>query len=381
MEEPYIPLCQPFIGGNEASLVQECFETSWISSAGPAVTKFQAEFASYIGSEGAVPVASGTSALHLALIVAGVGPDQEVITSNITFVAPVNAIRYTGAWPVLIDASPSDWQMDVQKLDDFLHSGCAYESGVLRNKATGRIIKAILPVHILGHSVNIVRIVELARKFDLLVIEDASESLGARFGDQLVGTFGDAGCFSFNGNKLMTTGAGGMLISKNPEWIERAGHLSQQAKVGTAEYDHDEIGYNYRMSNLHAALGLGQLAQLDQFIESKRTSAGVYIDLLSEFLPPNAIMSEAAGTKSSYWLYTALFGDRSREIIQKLSQHNIGARPIWRPMHQLSYLKDAYCHNSDFSDRFFREAISLPSSVGITSDEIHRVVRVLASFF
>ena len=212
-EETLIPLCVPEVRGNEWLYVKDCLDTNWVSSVGSYVDRFEVDFAERVGSKNAVATASGTAALHVALLVAGVQPEDEVLVSSLSFIAPANAIRYVGAWPVFVDAEPDFWQMDPRRVADFLEIKCSYKDGILLNKNSGRRVKAIVPVHILGHPADLPAICELAKKFDLGVIEDVSESLGALVGDRCVGTFGDLACFSFNGNKLITTGGGGMIVT------------------------------------------------------------------------------------------------------------------------------------------------------------------------
>jgi perosamine synthetase len=237
-----IPLSVPEINGNEWEYVKECLDSNWVSSAGPFVERFEQMVADYVGTQHAVATVNGTAALHLALLVAGVQPDDEVLVPALTFIAPANAVRYAGAWPVFIDAEPAYWQMDAEKVMNFLEHRCAWANGELRNKNTGRRVRGILPVHILGHPCDMDPIVDLARKFRLVVIEDATESLGALYKERMVGHLGDVACFSFNGNKVITTGGGGMIVTDNEAWAERARYLSTQAKDNPVEYIHNEIG-------------------------------------------------------------------------------------------------------------------------------------------
>jgi perosamine synthetase len=226
----FIPLCVPHISGNEWEYVKDCLDTGWVSSVGSYVTRFEKMTADYVGTQHAVAAVSGTAALHTALLVAGVKPDDEVIVSNLSFIAPANAIRYCGASPVFVDVDPDYWQMDHRIVAEFLKTKCSVSQGVLVNKETGRRVRAVLPVHILGHPVDIDPILELAREYNLPVIEDATESLGAVYKDRKVGRLGDIACFSFNGNKLITTGGGGMIVTDNDEWAARAKYLTTQAK-------------------------------------------------------------------------------------------------------------------------------------------------------
>ena len=264
-----IPLCEPFLGGNERQYVDECLKTGWVSSVGKYVNKFEEQFAERHPETGAVAVASGTAAIHLALLAVGVEPGDEVIVSSMTFIAPANAIRYVGAWPIFIDADPDYWQMDVDKVEDFIKGSCELSPQGLINKFTGRKVSAIVPVHILGHPVDMDALVLVASKYGLKIIEDATESLGAKVRGRSVGTIGDVGCFSFNGNKLITTGGGGMVISKDPGICKKVRYLSTQAKEEGNEYIHKSVGYNYRLTNIQAAVGCAQLEQLDSFLDKK----------------------------------------------------------------------------------------------------------------
>src|SRR5439155_7054592 len=271
--EGFLPLCVPHFRGNEWRYLKECIDTGWVSSVGAYVDRFERAVAARAGTRHAVAVVNGTSALHLALLAAGVGPDDEVLVSDLTFIAPANAVRYAGAWPVFIDAESAAWQIDVQKLADFLHKECDRRGGIVRNRATGRRVRAVLPVHVLGHTCDMDPILEIARRFELPVIEDATECLGADYKGQHAGALGDMGCFSFNGNKLITTGGGGMVVTDNAAWATHVKHLSTQAKADALEYEHDEVGYNYRLTNIQAALGVAQMEVLDEHIAAKRRIA------------------------------------------------------------------------------------------------------------
>jgi perosamine synthetase len=262
----YVPLCIPELRGNEWAYIKECLDTGWVSSVGSYVDRFEADLARYVGIQHAVAVVNGTAAIHIALLVAGIQPEDEVLVSTMTFIAPVNAIRYAGAWPVLIDSDAETWQMDPQQVADFLEKECETRSGSLWNRHTGRRVRAIMPVHILGHPVDMHPIMELARRYDLIVIEDATESLGARYKEQMTGCIGDIACFSFNGNKIITTGGGGMLVTNRQDWAEKARYLTTQAKDDRLEFIHNEIGYNYRLTNVQAAMGVAQLEQLEAYI-------------------------------------------------------------------------------------------------------------------
>jgi perosamine synthetase len=376
-----IPLCVPEIRGNEWNYIKECLDTNFVSSVGPFVDRFERMVADYVGTRHAVAAVNGTAALHIALKVAGVCADDEVLVSTLSFIAPANAIRYLGAWPIFIDAEPDYWQMDPGKVQHFLERECAWKAGELRNKITGRRISAIVPVHILGHPVNMDPILELARKYELPVIEDATESLGAKYKDRMAGHLGDIACFSFNGNKIITTGGGGMIVTDNEAWATKAKYLSTQAKDDPLEYIHNEVGYNYRLTNLQAAMGCAQLEQLESYILAKRAIAADYSRALS-VVPGLSFMSEAPWAFSSFWMSTVLvdeaqFGMGSRGLLRHLSRQGIHARPLWQPLHRSpaheNYAGDCFA----VADRLHEQALSLPCSVGLGQKQRARVTQAV----
>ncbi|HSB01650.1 MAG TPA: LegC family aminotransferase [Anaerolineales bacterium] len=378
-----IPLCVPEIRGNAWSYIKECLDTNFVSSVGPFVDRFESELAGRVGARYAVATASGTAALHVALLVAGVEPQDEVLVSTLTFIAPVNAIRYANAWPVFIDAESKHWEMDAAKVVDFLEKECQWQAGELRNRHTGRRVRAIMPVHILGHPVDMDPILEAARKYNLPVIEDATESLGATYKGRTTGRIGDIACFSFNGNKIITTGGGGMIVTDNEEWARKAKYLTTQAKDDPFEFIHNEVGFNYRLTNLQAALGCAQLELLDEFIAAKRRIAGVYSQALAE-VPGLTLMQEAEWAFSIYWMYTVLvdpdrFGMDSRALMRKLAERNIQARPLWQPAHLSPAHRDAYAVDCSVAERLNRQAVSLPCSVGLTSSQQEQVLEMLTT--
>lgn len=373
-----IPLCVPEIRGKEWEYIKECLDTNWVSSAGVFGSRFEAMMADYVGAKHAVVTINGTSALHMALLAAGIGAGDEVITSSLSFVAPANAIKYVGAWPVFMDAEPYYWQMDVAKLDDFLTHQCQWQNGDLVNKTSGRRIKAIMPVHILGHPCDMDPIIEIARKFTLTVIEDATESLGAEYKGKMVGNIGDIACFSFNGNKLITTGGGGMVVTNNQEWAERALYLSTQAKDDPIEYIHNEIGYNYRLSNIQSAMGVAQMEVIDDLVAAKRAIARRYQDGLKE-IQGLTLMPTQPGTTPVYWLYTILLPpdttlEKRKNMVTALNARGIGSRPLWHPIHGLSPYSECQSHLIEVSTDLYRRAINLPSSAGLTEqDQQHSI--------
>lgn len=365
-----IPLCEPCLGGREWEYVKDCLDTGWVSSVGTYVTRFEQDVATWLGARHAVATVNGTSALHIALRVAGVSAGDEVIVSTLTFIAPANAIRYVGAWPVFIDAEPRYWQMDVEKLSTFLSRSCDWRRGALYNRHTGRRIAAILPVHVLGHPVDMEPLLALADKYQLRVIEDASEGLGAESRGRRVGHVGHIACLSFNGNKIITTGGGGMIVTDDEAWATIARYLTTQAKDDPIEYEHHRIGYNYRLTNVAAAMGVAQFERLAAYVEAKRRIAHKYAMALSA-LPGIEGMREAPWARSSYWMYTVLidrdaFGMTSRALLHALAERGIQTRPLWQPMHCSLAHAGSYAVDGAVAERLYRDGLSLPCSVGLS---------------
>jgi len=358
-----IPLCVPEIRGNEWKYVKECLDTAWVSYAGGFVSLFEERFAAYIGADHAVAAMNGTAALHLALVALGIGPGDEVIVPTLTFVAPVNAVTYTGATPVFVDAEERTWNMEVRLVEE---------------KITGKT-RAILPVHLYGHPVDLDPLLEIAGKYGLYIVEDASESLGAGYRGKNVGAVGDAGCFSFNANKLITTGGGGMLVTNNAALAEKARFLSSQAKAPGAAYFHPDIGYNYRMTNVQAAMGLAQLEQIEDYLKAKRANALLYDTQLAEVKGIVRPLEEDWAVHS-YWLYSVLVDGcpLSRdELMMKLADAGIESRPFFLPIHSLPPYRDRHCGDFPAAGRLSGQGLNLPSSVSLKEEEILRVCRKL----
>jgi perosamine synthetase len=377
-----IPLCVPEIRGNEWAYVRECLETGWVSSVGRFVERFERAIAERLGARHAVATVNGTAALHVALMLAGVERDDEVLVSTLTFIAPVNAIRYVGAWPVFIDARASDWQMDPDAVAAFLRQRCERRRGLTVNRVTGRRVSAILPVHILGHSVDLDPILAAAREFDLEVVEDATEALGVRYHGRPLGRLGSVGCLSFNGNKIITTGGGGMLVTNDSERAARARYLTTQAKDDPVEYIHGEIGYNYRLTNVQAAMGVAQLEQLDGFIEAKRRIAAVYDRALAA-VPGIAPLREPPGTLSTFWMSAVRvdperFGMSSRDLLDRLAERGIQTRPLWQPIHLSVPHRGEGLSAAPVSERLYREVLCLPCSAGLSEEDQRAVCRAVA---
>lgn len=376
-----IPNAVPYLGGNEWQYLKECLDTNWVSSAGPFVDRFEAEVAAYVGAAHAVATVNGTAALHVALLLAGVGPGDEVLVPALTFVATANAVRYCGGVPVFMDAEPATWQIDPAKVAEFLARECEVRDGQVVNRATGRAVKALLPVHLYGHPADLDPLLDLCARFPLVLVEDAAEALGAKYKGRRVGAHGRLGCLSFNGNKIITAGGGGMVLTGDPALARRARHLTTQAREPGLEYVHDEVGFNYRLTNIQAAVGLAQLEQIDRFVEAKRETARHYTDAFRR-LGGAEPLGEAPWAFSTCWMYSVLldparYGD-VRRLIAAANAEGIGLRPLWRPLHRQPVFAGSQAYRVEMADRLWARGVSLPCSVGMTPEERERVVAFLA---
>lgn len=377
----FIPLSAPHLGGNEWTYIKDCLDTGWVSSVGAYVTRFEKELAKAAGTSEAVATTCGTAALHVALLVAGVRPGEEVIVSSMTFIAPVNAICYANAIPVLVDAEPRHWQMDVDQVAAFLAQGCERRGDGVFNKATGRRVAAIMPVHVLGHPVDMNALMRVADEHGLTVIEDATESLGSTLDGRPAGGIGHMGCYSFNGNKIITTGGGGVLVTNNEGWARRARYLTTQAKDDAEEYIHHNVGYNYRLTNIQAAFGCAQLEVLPRYVERRREIHALYRQNLRE-VPGIQFQEEAAGVRSNFWLTTirvepAAFGMEARALRQRLKERRIEARPLWQPAHLSPAHVNAHKLPCPVAEDLFAHCLSLPSCSFATDEDIGRVIEVI----
>lgn len=364
-----IPLCIPEIRGNEWRYIKECLDTNWVSSAGKYVDLFEDKFKEYVGTRKAVATVNGTSAIHLALRVLNIGPEDEVIVPSMTFIASVNPILYVGAKPVFVDVCRDTCVMDVSKIEELITEKT----------------KAILPVHIYGHPVDMEPLINLAKKHNLYVIEDATEALGSEYrtSDSLwhkVGSMGDIGCFSFNGNKLITTGSGGMMVTNNTELGEKARFLSTQAKTvdDDKRFIHTEIGYNFRMPNILAAMGCAQIEKIDEYINIKRENAIFYNKLLKA-TKGITIPVEKEWAKSVNWLYSIVLEDEyiinRDELMKKLADNGIESRPFFMPVHKMIPYKEYKHGDLTYTNQLANRGINLPSSVGLRKDEIEIICK------
>ncbi len=360
----FIPMHEPRFIGNEKKYLNECIDSTFVSSVGKFVDQFEALIAEYTQAKRAIAIANGTDALHLVLKLSGVQQDHEVITQPLTFIATANAITYTGATPVFIDVDKETMGLSPDALEDFLTQyGDPVPDGCI-NKLSGRIISACLPMHTFGHPAKIDRIVEICDRYRIPVIEDAAESIGSTYKGKHTGIFGKAGILSFNGNKTITTGGGGMIITNDEVLATQAKHLSTQAKV-SHKWDiiHDQVGYNYRMPNINAALGVAQIESLDFFILKKRELASTYQTFFRDL--DVGFFSEPQEARSNYWVNALLFSGREERdaFLEFSNNHGVMTRPAWTLMNQLEMYKDCLTidiHNAQWlEDR----VVNIPSSV------------------
>ncbi len=375
-----IQLSVPNLAGNEWHYIKDCLDTNWVSSVGSYVTKFEQILADYVGVKYGIATSNGTAALHISLILAGVERGDLVIVPNITFVASVNAIKHTGADPILIDIESETWQMDLDLLENFLKNKTEIRNSILYHIDSQRVIKSIMPVHVLGNMCDMERLMTLANEYKLNVVEDSTEALGSSFKGKNAGSFGLFGTSSFNGNKIITTGGGGMILTDDATLAKKAKHLTTQAKADPQEYYHDEIGYNYRLVNILAAMGVAQIEQLGGFIERKKEITKIYNEhlLKIEGIFPQKITD---GVAANYWLYTVKM-PRQKEILNYFRENKIEARPFWVPMNRLPMMKDdLYFTKNDVSGQVYSSCVSLPCSTSITDEEIFTVIKLIQEFY
>jgi perosamine synthetase len=372
-----LPLSEPVIQGNAWTYVKECLDTNWVSSAGKFVERFEQGIAARLGVRDAVSCVNGTSALHLAYLVVGVRPDDEVIVPTLTFIAPVNAVTYCGAVPVFMDADPCTLGMDPVKLEAFLTERCEARPGGTYNRTSGRRIAAVVPVHVFGHPVDLAAIAAVCTRLHLPLIEDATESLGSCYRDRAAGTVGDIGCLSFNGNKIITTGGGGMLVTSHSALAARARHLSTQAKRDPLTYEHDEVGYNYRMTNLQAALGVAQLELLDRYVAKKRQIHAWYRESLAA-ARDLSLFVEQPWARSNYWLnYVRLPRERRATVMRACLEQLIEVRPVWQLNHRQPMYRGCESFLIEHAETLWAEGLNLPSWLGLEEPDVQRCAQVI----
>ena len=373
-------LSSPHIGQNELSYINEAFETNWIAPLGPHVNSFEHGLQSITNTKHAAALSSGTSAIHLALILLGVKSGDTVFCQSITFSASANPIAYQGANPVFIDSEADTWNMDPQLL----------KKALLEAKAKGNLPKAIIPVHLYGMPAKIDEIISVAKEFNVPVIEDAAEALGSNINNKPCGSYGEFGVLSFNGNKIITTSGGGALLSNNAEMIEKARFLATQARDVAPHYQHSHIGYNYRMSNVLAGIGRGQLEVLNDRVEARRSNYNRYVSYFSRLNKKGfniKFQEEPDGYYSNRWLTCILVDPKfnnglTREIIRlALDAENIESRPLWKPMHQQPVFANCKSYINGVSDRLFEDGLCLPSGSNLTDEEFGRIFDSLDQIF
>ena len=360
----FIPLHEPRFNGNEKKYLNDCIDSTFVSSVGKYVDTFEKEFAKTVGSKYAIATVNGTAALHISLILADVKKDDEVITQPLTFIATCNAISYIGAKPIFLDVDLDTMGLSPDALKDFLEKNCEIVDNKCINKTTKKIIKACVPMHTFGHSCRIEEIKDICDTWNITLVEDAAESLGSYYKEKHTGTFGKVAAFSFNGNKIITSGGGGVIVTDDEVLAKRAKHITTTAKIPHPyEYVHDEIGYNYRLPNINAALLVAQLEQLNDFLTAKRKLALKY----KEFFSKNDItfIEEAKNSKSNYWLQAILLKDKKQrdEFLEFTNKNAVMTRPIWRLMNELEMFKD--CQKDDLKNAKYLEekVVNIPSSV------------------
>lgn len=364
-------LSPPHLGEDELLLVRQAIESNWVAPLGPQVDAFEAEFAEAVGARHAAALSSGTAALHLALRALGIGKGDSVLCSTLTFVASANPILYEGAEPVFIDSDESSWNMDPRLVAQEL----------ARAARRGRLPKAVVLVHLYGQSADLDPILEACARYDVPVVEDAAEALGALYKGKSPGTWGRFGVFSFNGNKIITTSGGGMLVSDEAEAIEEVRFLASQARDPAPYYQHSSLGFNYRLSNVLAAIGRGQLRHLPERVRARRETRRFYAEAFSR-VPGLSMMPEAPFGRASQWLSVilvepAVFGATTEEIREHLEARNIESRPVWKPLHLQPLFAGARIVGGSVAERLFRFGLCLPSGSAMSDSDRGRVVEAL----
>jgi aminotransferase in exopolysaccharide biosynthesis len=372
--DKFIALSLPNMAGNEWKYVKDCLDTGWISSVGSYVTKFEQMVADFAGAKYGIAAVNGTAALHISLLLSGVKQHDYVILPNLTFVASANSIKYLGAEPLLIDADPLLWQMDLDLLEDFLATQTETKGKELFYKKDGRRIGAIMPVHILGNMCDMDRFISIVSRYPLPIVEDATEALGTTYKGKSAGTFSPLAAFSFNGNKIISTGGGGVIVTDDEALAKHAKHLTTTAKASADEYYHDEVGYNYRLVNVLAAIGVAQMELLPSFIERKKEIVAFYKKELSG-VADIRFQQELPEVNTNGWLFT-IQTDKQQALLDHLNANKILSRRFWMPMNTLPmYAGCVYIQNADRSDYIYNTCLSIPSSTNITDEELAIVAR------
>ena len=381
----FIPLSVPNFGAREAALAGEAITSGWVSTSGGKVTEFEQALADYVHMPRAVACNAGSSALHLAAMAAGITRGDEVIVPTLTVIAAVNPLtRYVGAEPIFIGCDDS-LCIDPDAVEAFCAGHCELRGGKLYNKTTGAHVKALEVVHVFGNLGDMERLTEIAQKYHLILIEDATEALGTRFtagkfAGKFAGTVGDIGCYSFNGNKIITTGAGGAVVSNHPDWAEHAKHLSTQAKTDLLQFLHDEVGYNYRMTNVQACLGIAQLERLEAFIAHKKALYDHYVEKLDGVKGLRILPFREDCTRSNHWFFSLYVKDSALdrdEIIEKLQAQGIQTRPVWALIHEQADYPRNEAYALDKALDYRKYIVNLPCSTNLSMEDCDRVIEAV----
>ena len=380
-----IGLSEPFVFGKEYEYIKECLDTGWVSSSGRFVNLFEDKIASYTGAKFAIACSSATSALFISLKILGVKKDEEVIVPTLTFIAPVNTVKYLGAEPIFMD-SDEFCNIDINKTIEFIESETEFKNNFSFNKKTGKIIRAILPVHVFGNAVDLESLLNICIERNIMILEDASESLGTlytkgKLKGKHTGSVGQMGCISFNGNKILTCGGGGMIISNDEEFSAKASYLTNQAKDDPVNFIHNEIGYNLRLSNIQAAMGLAQMENIEQALQKKKKNNHFYKENLNS-TDGLTLMNSPSYADNNNWLSILrveekIYGESSSSLIGRLRDESIEVRPIWR----LNHLQKPYLKNQNYKIEIAKElldsVVCLPSSVSLTSEQLEKIIKVI----
>lgn len=377
-----IPLSVPSLKGNEWKYVKECLDAEWVSSAGTYVERFESDLASFVRAPYAVACVNGTAALHVALLVVGVLPGEEVLVPTLTFIATINAVRYVGAEPVFMDCDDF-YNVDVEKTTEFLVKETEFRNGHTYNRSTGKRIAAIVPVHVFGNAAKLHGIVDICRERNIRIVEDATESLGTYYlnpelQDRHTGTVGDIGCFSFNGNKIITTGGGGMLVTSNAEYAKKARYLTTQAKDDEVRYVHNEIGFNFRLTNVQAAIGVAQMECLSELVESKRKIYARYKEKTSS-IDGVAVADSPSYARNNHWMVPLQievnrYGKGREELMAFLSQYGIQTRPVWHLNHLQAPYRTCQSYRIEKALVLLASTLCIPCSVSLTEDDMDCVI-------
>jgi len=380
-----ISLSVPSIMGNEWQYIKECLENEWVSSAGKYVETFEQKISEYTGAKHSVACINGTSALQVSLRLAGVEPGDEVIVPTLTFIAPINAVFYSGAKPVFMDVDKY-YNIDIEKTTEFIKNETEFKNGITVNKTTKSKISAIIPVHVWGNAAQLDELIPLCKKRNIKVVEDASESLGSIYTDgkysgKSTGTIGTLGCLSFNGNKIITTGSGGMILTDDKKLAEKAHYLTTQAKDDPVRYIHNEVGYNFRLSNIQAALGVAQLEQLPDMLDRKQEIHKRYTDEI-ETINGLSIARGPNYARNNHWMNllqieSEIFGETPKQLMNRLEENNVQTRPVWTLNHLQKPYQDCQSYQIEKAEELVRTSLCLPSSTNLTYENLNKVIKLI----